>query len=139
MGDTRDPDNKDDPAWLYMILIAVTLAVAAIPEGIPLCVTISLSIGCKDMVQNNVLVRKLAAVETLGSASVVCSDKTGTLTTGKMTATQMWTYERLYSISGSGYDPTQGHVMDSKDNQVTKQSHSHDVALAATMGIINLC
>merc|ERR1719188_1507177 len=85
-----DPLNPDTAPWLYMVLIAVTLAVAAIPEGIPLCVTISLSIGCKDMVAKNVLVRKLAAVETLGSASVICSDKTGTLTEGKMTMVKMW-------------------------------------------------
>merc|ERR1719464_128783 len=85
-----DPSNPESPAWLYMILIAVTLAVAAIPEGIPLCVTISLSIGCSEMVTKNVLVRKLAAVETLGSASVICSDKTGTLTEGKMTMVKMW-------------------------------------------------
>merc|ERR1719460_2807655 len=64
--DTRDPDDPDRPAWLYMVLISVTLAVAAIPEGIPLCVTISLSKGCSAMVKKNVLVRKLAAVETLG-------------------------------------------------------------------------
>eukprot|EP00928_Gymnodinium_smaydae_P076896 TRINITY_DN599_c0_g2_i2.p1 TRINITY_DN599_c0_g2~~TRINITY_DN599_c0_g2_i2.p1 ORF type:complete len:1044 (+),score=233.36 TRINITY_DN599_c0_g2_i2:58-3189(+) len=105
---TVDPENPEAPAWLYMILISVTLAVAAIPEGIPLCVTISLSIGCSDMVKKNVLVRKLPAVETLGSASVICSDKTGTLTEGKMTMVQMWSGGIKYDVSGKGFDPTVG-------------------------------
>merc|ERR1712232_1420663 len=106
--DTRDPANTENPSWLYMILVSVTLAVAAIPEGIPLCVTISLSIGCSEMVRKNVLVRKLAAVETLGSASVICSDKTGTLTEGKMTMVAMWTGDVKYEVSGKGFDPRDG-------------------------------
>uniref|UniRef100_A0A7S2Q8H1 P-type sodium-transporting ATPase4 n=1 Tax=Zooxanthella nutricula TaxID=1333877 RepID=A0A7S2Q8H1_9DINO len=108
--DRRDPANPQGASWLYMILIAVTLAVAAIPEGIPLCVTISLSIGCKDMVTKNVLVRKLAAVETLGSASVICSDKTGTLTEGKMTMVGLWAGGIKYEVTGKGFDPTVGGV-----------------------------
>merc|ERR1719326_76478 len=103
---TKDPTDPSKPPWLVMILISVTLAVAAIPEGIPLCVTISLSKGCDSMVKENVLVRRLAAVETLGSASVVCTDKTGTLTEGKMTMVKMFTAGRLYEVSGKGFDPT---------------------------------
>merc|ERR1719379_801171 len=106
--DTRDADNPERPSWLYMILISVTLAVAAIPEGIPLCVTISLSKGCSAMVKRNVLVRKLAAVETLGSASVICTDKTGTLTEGKMTMVKLWCGDELYEVTGKGFDPTVG-------------------------------
>jgi len=93
-----------------MILNSVTLAVAAIPEGIPLCVTISLSKGCDSMVKENVLVRRLAAVETLGSASVACTDKTGTFTEGKMTMVKMFTANRLYEVSGKDFDPNQGGV-----------------------------
>jgi len=107
---TKDPEFPESPSWVYMILIAVTLAVAAIPEGIPLCVTISLAIGCQEMVEKNVQVRKIAAVETLGSASVICSDKTGTLTEGKMTMTKMWSCGVEYNITGQGFDPTNGQV-----------------------------
>merc|ERR1719329_327698 len=103
-------DKKTMSSIIYMILISVTLAVAAIPEGIPLCVTISLSIGCSQMVDYNVLVRKLAAVETLGSASVICTDKTGTLTEGKMTMVQMWTGDKYYTVTGKGFNPEDGGV-----------------------------
>merc|ERR1719379_617381 len=93
-----DPAAEGQPSWLFMILISVTLAVAAIPEGIPLCVTISLSKGCSSMVERNVLVRKLAAVETLGSASVICTDKTGTLTEGKMRMTRAYAGGNMYTV-----------------------------------------
>jgi len=92
-----DPSLPDSLAWLNVILTSVTLAVAAIPEEIHLSVvTNSLSIGCSEMVETSSLVRKLAAVETLGSASVMCSDKTGTLTEGKMTMVNMFAGHRLF-------------------------------------------
>jgi potassium/sodium efflux P-type ATPase len=103
-----DPNNPEQGSLLYMVLVSVTLAVAAIPHGIPLCVTISLSMGCVAMVKHNVLVRRLAAVETLGSASVICSDKTGTLTEGKMTMVKMWAAKIMHNVSGKGFDPTHG-------------------------------
>jgi len=131
--DRTDPSNPESPAWLYMILIAVTLAVAAIPEGIPLCVTISLSIGCSEMVTKNVLVRKLAAVETLGSASVICSDKTGTLTEGKMTMKHMYAGGVQYDVEGKGFDPTVGKVRRGSEDA------SQDVAVRSALLAALLC
>jgi len=117
-----NPADPESPAWLYMVLISVTLAVAAIPEGIPLCVTISLSIGCSEMVEKKVLVRKLAAVETLGSASVICTDKTGTLTEGKMTMQGMYSGDQAFDVTGKGFDPTFGGVTLVADNSDAKDT-----------------
>jgi len=115
--DTRDPSNPDVPSYMFMIIIAITLTVAAIPEGIPLCITIAQAAGCSNMVSQNVLVRRIAAVETLGSASVICSDKTGTLTEGKMRAVKMWAGGAEYTISGSGFDPTTGEIKRTDNGQ----------------------
>ena len=92
-----------------MILVAVTLTVAAIPEGLPLCVTISLSEGCASMVDENVLMRKIAAVETLGSAQIICTDKTGTLTEGKMTLVKMYAGQQdIIGKGHKGFDANKG-------------------------------
>lgn len=88
-----------------LFLSTVSLAVAAIPEGLPAVVTIALALGVQRMVLRNALVRHMAAVETLGCAEVICTDKTGTLTMGEMTARKLVTSESLYRITGGGYAP----------------------------------
>lgn len=91
--------------WLETLRLAVSLAVAAVPEGLPAALTITLALGAQRLAHRQALVRRLSSVETLGSVSVICSDKTGTLTRNEMTVREVATLDRHYRVHGSGYDP----------------------------------
>jgi len=102
IGDPRD--------LVEMLMVSVSLAVAAVPEGIAIVATVILAIGVQKMVKANVIVKKLRAVETLGSTTVICSDKTGTLTQNKMTVVKVFDSENIYDVTGVGYK-AKGHVV----------------------------
>ncbi|MCG2634432.1 MAG: cation-transporting P-type ATPase [Gammaproteobacteria bacterium] len=116
-----------------MFLAAVGLAVAGIPEGLPAIMTITLAIGVQRMARKNAIIRRLPAVETLGSVTVICSDKTGTLTRNEMTVQSLATGLGICEVSGSGYDPHGAFELDGKDTAPEAFPLLQEVAQAALL------
>ena len=115
---------------LDLLLTSVSLAVAAVPEGLPAVVTVALSLGALRMARRRALMRKLAAVETLGSTSVICTDKTGTLTVGEMTVRALYVAGQSYQVTGEGYGPA-GEVL--LDGKPAAAGHGSGLAELATV------
>lgn len=113
-----------------MLMTGISLAVAAIPEGLPAVVTITLAIGTVTMAHKKALLRRLEAAETLGAVSVICTDKTGTLTKNEMTVQKIWVPEGEINISGSGYNPTGSFYINGK--MFDPQSHPDLIACLET-------
>ena len=118
---------------LDMLLTSISLAVAAIPEGLPAIVTIVLAIGMNRMAARNAIVKKLLAVETLGATSVICSDKTGTLTQNEMTVVKAYVDDKVLDIEGGGYDPVGDVKLDGNKIGIDGLPDLNDLICAGTL------
>jgi Ca2+-transporting ATPase len=124
---------KGEPL-IESFLIAVALAVSAVPEGLPAIMTVTLALGARELARNGAIIRRLSSVETLGSTTIICSDKTGTLTKGEMMAREIYLNDQTIKVRGVGYDPTGDFIRD--DNSIHSLEDPH---LSLLLRIGTLC
>jgi Ca2+-transporting ATPase len=130
----REPDALEFKNMIDYFMTVVALAVSAVPEGLPAIVTIALALGARELAKHNAVIRKLAAAETLGSTTIICSDKTGTLTKGEMTVRRIYCDDRTVEVTGSGYEPRGEFLLNS--DPIDPQD---DTALSLLLRIAALC
>jgi potassium/sodium efflux P-type ATPase len=116
-----------------MFIAAVSMAVAAIPEGLPAVLTITLALGVQRMAKRSAIVRRLPAVEALGSVTVICTDKTGTLTRNEMTVQRVLTAAQVFEVSGGGYAPHGGFSIDGNEVSILEQAAAQDLVRAGLL------
>ncbi|MCW1301173.1 MAG: cation-translocating P-type ATPase [Candidatus Nanoarchaeia archaeon] len=117
--------------FIQAFMSAIALAISAVPEGLPAIVTITLALGAREFAKRNALLRKLATAESLGSVTVICSDKTGTITKGEMTVRRLYVNDKLIEVSGTGYEPRGEFIEDGK-----KVELGEDVKLLLLAGVL---
>ncbi len=116
-----------------MFMTAIALAVSAVPEGLPAVVTVSLALGARELAKRNAVIRRLASAETLGAVTVICSDKTGTLTKGEMTVRRIYVPDKVVNVSGAGYESKGQFTLDGETVNAVENTPLNSILRAATL------